>query len=567
MMHRNQTTLQTKNHLTFEEGGVMSLKRIAVFLALGLTAITLAVPFQATMQKRPARPAGQPAAKPIGMTNQDVIKLTQAKLSDDLIIAKIQQSKTRFDTSVEALVALQKAGVSERVIQAMMNPAATPEATPKPTPPTTPPARTTTNPPAPPPTSKPVETPVHKPLEAVAAGKPGTFMLRAKPTPPPPPRAAISAAPQNYGLYTERGGQLLPIGRIQTKVQLSKWRTIIATKVPFIRQKVDINIPGAHSDTRTDIARPAFYAFFPPSRDVSKFKLIHCKITGQGFDQRTVSNLSIMFSREQNQDEILCDIGPTNHKDLYRIVPREDLPSGEYSFVEGNPGAQASTNVDIIDVWDFGVDLKDDKLGISEYLDKYSLLSQGDVAFLNWSKDEAQKIVDAHAGSEDVRGSLQGWFKRQFASLGVYWVDGEFARAFARLEMLDRNLTPEQATKLAALLMDVNPDHHYVMVTLGQKLGSGRLIGANEAERRMRPFDAVLYNAKNDDVIVPAKKMEGLGGYAGVFKVTFDRAAVKGQLLTPSPDVFFEARLNQNLDLKVKFKTEQIPSKVATAMQ
>jgi hypothetical protein len=115
--------------------------------------------------------------------------------------------------------------------------------------------------------------------------------------------------------------------------------------------------------------------------------------------------------------------------------------------------------------------------------------------------------------------------------------------------------------------MEVDQNHHYVLVTLGQKIGSGRLIGANEAERRMRPFDAVLYNAKNDDIIVPAKKMEGLGGYAGVFKVTFDRAAIKGQLLNPSPDVYFEARLNQNLDLKVKFRTEQISSKLALATQ
>jgi hypothetical protein len=52
-----------------------------------------------------------------------------------------------------------------------------------------------------------------------------------------------------------------------------------------------------------------------------------------------------------------------------------------------------------------------------------------------------------------------------------------------------------------------------------------------------------------------------------VFKVTFDRAAIKGQLLNPSPDVYFEARLNQNLDLKVKFRTEQISSKLALATQ
>ncbi|HWQ32789.1 MAG TPA: hypothetical protein VNQ79_08035 [Blastocatellia bacterium] len=544
--------------------------RIIFSILLILAVFVIARPFEASMQRRgPARPQTKP--KPAALTNQDVIKLAQAKLSDDLIIAKIRQSKTNFDLSTDGLLQLKNAGVSDRVLKVMMNPAAEPEAPAQPEKTAVAPAarsRTTneTATPAKPPTQtveQPAPEPVHKVLENVAAGKPGATLIRPKPTPPPRPPAAIRSAPQNYGMYVEVNGQLKPIGRIQTKVQHSKWRSLLASRVPFVRQKIDINIPGAHSDSRFEAQRPAFYAFFPPSRDVSKFKLIHCKITGQGFDQRTVSNLSIMFSREQNQDEILCDIGPTEHKDLYRIMPREDLPSGEYSFVEGNPGAQAATNVDIIDVWDFGVDLKDDKLGVSEYLDKFSLVSKGDVAFLGWSKDEAQKIVDAHAGSEDVRGSLQGWFKRQFATLGVYWVDEQFARAFARLEMLDRNLTPEQATKLAALLMDVDQNNYYVMVTLGQKIGSGKLIGANEAERRMRPFDAVLYNAKDDDFIVPAKKMEGLGGYAAVWKVTFDRSAVKGSLLSAGPEVYFEARLNQNLDLKVKFKSEQITSKLA----
>ncbi len=546
----------------------MVCRRVISSGLLILAVFVVGHPFEAAMQKRrPARPQARP--KTAAMTNQDVIKLAQAKIGDDIIIARIRQSKTNFDFSTEALLQLKDAGVSDRVLKVMMNPAAEPEpaappdksAAPAPRPRTT--NETAPAKPSAPASAQSAPEPVHKSLEKVATGKPGATLIRPKPTPPPRPPAAVRSAPQNYGMYVEVGGQLKPIGRIQTKVQHSKWRSLLASRVPFVRQKIDINIPGAHSDSRFEAQRPAFYAFFPPSRDVSKFKLIHCKITGQGFDQRTVSNLSIMFSREQNQDEILCDIGPTDIKDLYRIMPREDLPSGEYSFVEGNPGAQASTNVDIIDVWDFGVDLKDDKLGVSAYLDKFSLVSTGDVAFLGWSKDEAQKIVDAHAGSEDVRGSLQGWFKRQFATLGVYWVDEQFARAFARLEMLDRNLTSEQATKLAALLMDVNETQYYVMVTLGQKLGSGRLIGANEAERRMRPFDAVLYNAKDDDFIVPAKKMEGLGGYAAVWKVTFDRSAVKGSLLSAGPEIYFEARLNQNLDLKVKFKSEQITSKLA----
>jgi hypothetical protein len=539
--------------------GVALLLTVAVVSAAAVSA-----------QRQPARRAPAkpgPAAQGV-MTNQDVIKLAQAKVGDDLIITKINQSRTKFDLSTDGIVKLKAAGVSDRVLAAMMNPAQ-PAAPATAAQPVAQPAGTTSKAPAraqpeaPASQPAPAADPAHAALERVAAGRPGTAFIRPKPTPPPPPRAVVRAAPPNYGMYVEQGGKLLPVGRIQTKVQHSKWRSLLATKVPFVRQKIDINIPGAHSDSRFESQRPTFYAFFPPGRDVSKFKLLHCKITGQGFDQRTVANLSIMFSREQNQDEIPCDIGPTGIDNLHRITPREDLPSGEYGFVEGSAGTQSAENVQIIDVWDFGVDLKEDKLGVSEYLDRFSLVSKGDVSFLNWSKDEAQKVVDAHAASEDVRGTMQGWFKRQFSSLGVYWVDEQFARAFARLEMFDRNLTPEQATKLAALLTDVSENQYYVLVTLGQKIGSGRLIGANEAERRMRPFDAVLYNAKDDDFIVPATKMEGLGGYAAVWKVTFEKAGVKGPVLGASPEVYFEARLNQNLDVKAKFRVEQITSKLA----
>jgi hypothetical protein len=541
--------------------GVALLLTVAVVSAAAVSA-----------QRQPARRAPAkpgPAAQGV-MTNQDVIKLAQAKVGDDLIITKINQSRTKFDLSTDGIVKLKAAGVSDRVLAAMMNPAQ-PAAPATAAQPVAQPAGTTSKAPAraqpeaPASQPAPAADPAHAALERVAAGRPGTAFIRPKPTPPPPPRAVVRAAPPNYGMYVEQGGKLLPVGRIQTKVQHSKWRSLLATKVPFVRQKIDINIPGAHSDSRFESQRPAFYAFFPPGRDVSKFKLLHCKITGQGFDQRTVANLSIMFSREQNQDEIPCDIGPTGIDNLHRITPREDLPSGEYGFVEGSAGTQSAENVQIIDVWDFGVDLKEDKLGVGEYLDRFSLVSKGDVSFLNWSKDEAQKVVDAHAASEDVRGTMQGWFKRQFSSLGVYWVDEQFARAFARLEMFDRSLTPEQATKLAALLTDVSENQYYVLVTLGQKIGSGRLIGANEAERRMRPFDAVLYNAKDDDFIVPAVKMEGLGGYAAVWKVTFEKAGVKGPVLSASPEVYFEARLNQNLDVKAKFRVEQITSKLAQA--
>ena len=47
-------------------------------------------------------------------------KLTKAKLNDDVIITKIKSSSCRFDLSTGGLIGLKEAGVSDRVIQVMM---------------------------------------------------------------------------------------------------------------------------------------------------------------------------------------------------------------------------------------------------------------------------------------------------------------------------------------------------------------------------------------------------------------------------------------------------------------
>lgn len=54
------------------------------------------------------------------MTNKDVIELAQKKLPNSLIIQKIKNSKCKFDTNTDSLLALTSAGVSEEVIMAMM---------------------------------------------------------------------------------------------------------------------------------------------------------------------------------------------------------------------------------------------------------------------------------------------------------------------------------------------------------------------------------------------------------------------------------------------------------------
>ena len=58
------------------------------------------------------------------LTNDDVIKLKNAGLPEDTIIAAIRKEAREYDTSVDGLIALKKAGVSDPVIQEILKPAA-----------------------------------------------------------------------------------------------------------------------------------------------------------------------------------------------------------------------------------------------------------------------------------------------------------------------------------------------------------------------------------------------------------------------------------------------------------
>ncbi len=54
------------------------------------------------------------------LTNADVIRMTQLKFGDSVVIAKIKASSCRFDIGMEALSKLKEAGVSDSIIQVMV---------------------------------------------------------------------------------------------------------------------------------------------------------------------------------------------------------------------------------------------------------------------------------------------------------------------------------------------------------------------------------------------------------------------------------------------------------------
>jgi hypothetical protein len=90
--------------------------RFALFLSLLLPAFVFL-----HAQDDAGGPLPTPKVAAVKMTNDAVIKLSKAGLSDDLIVQTIDAQPTDFSTDADSLVALKAAGVSDRVIQTMMN--------------------------------------------------------------------------------------------------------------------------------------------------------------------------------------------------------------------------------------------------------------------------------------------------------------------------------------------------------------------------------------------------------------------------------------------------------------
>jgi tetratricopeptide (TPR) repeat protein len=60
------------------------------------------------------------------LKNDEIIKMVQEKFPDSLVLAQIKSSSCDFDTSTDALIKLRRAGVSDSVLQAMVDASARP---------------------------------------------------------------------------------------------------------------------------------------------------------------------------------------------------------------------------------------------------------------------------------------------------------------------------------------------------------------------------------------------------------------------------------------------------------
>lgn len=238
--------------------------------------------------------AGAGAADEV-LTNDAVIAMIKAGLSEPVVIAKIQSSTKKFDLSTNGLIALKQAGVSNRVLEAML---------------------------APPPGSP----------AAVAARPPDTA----------PTLGGVRLRDRDviYHLLDGKPVELVALaGEIKTEA------------IPFAGVSSELVLKGRRATVRIVEPQPVFLSAYPATDAV----LVRLE-PGRRKDDRNLKVaggggywvISVRTGvRDKDRIEVVSE---RNEHGLYRVTPKEPLSPGEYGFIVFAPGAGAAK------VFDFGRD-------------------------------------------------------------------------------------------------------------------------------------------------------------------------------------------------------------------
>jgi hypothetical protein len=261
------------------------------------------------------------------MTNDQVVSLVNAGLNSTIIVNKIRTSKSNFDTSTDTLIKLKKAGISDEIINTM--------------------------------------------LEAK-----GGFTSNAMSENPVKTKAADPndpKSPHSFGIYLfeEKNGvrkmmQLEPNVSAQNRTD-----GLLAAKfTPFGLGKVKIkaNLPGVAANLQLNEARPIFYFYLDaksgglnissgiPS-STNEFALVRFKLRK---DDReiTLSRANSYAVKGGLLDEFVVPFTSENlGNGVFRVTPTADLKNGEYAFLIINSGESNTGTAVGAKFFDFGVKL------------------------------------------------------------------------------------------------------------------------------------------------------------------------------------------------------------------
>jgi hypothetical protein len=298
---------------------MVTLKRYISGLAAYLVILLLIVPIMAA-----AEGAQTTGAAPL--TNDDIIKLVQLKFGDNVVVAKIKSSPCKFDTSMDALAKLKAAGVSDAVMQAMMEPGA----------------------PASPNSSAAPAGPPPDPNNPSAEHDAGIYYVRQNPG----GRCMTQLEPTAYS-GTKSGGMFT--SAMTYGIAKAKWKAIVR---------------GEKSSIRTSESRPTFYFYFEQRKGTLSNSGAWMAWFG-GLSSPNQFTLARFESKKSDRELVVGEFGAwggstgTRSKDvvdfdfekiapgIYKIAPRDDMQPGEYCFFY--TGQNNSMGMGGGNLFDFGI--------------------------------------------------------------------------------------------------------------------------------------------------------------------------------------------------------------------
>jgi len=230
------------------------------------------------------------------LTNDSVIQMIKAGLPEAVVIAKIKSTATKFDLKTDSLVSLKKAGVSDKVLEAM-----------------------------------------------VAAGSGSAPTTGAMPA-PPAPAVAAGALKNTDVIYQLVGGKY---------VEMFATSANLETNMAFFQSKSEVVLEGRKAQYRTTEKQPVFLSTYS-STDAP---LVRLK-PGDDHNDRNLkigSGAFMPFGGTQkmgvrNEDKIPVTI-ERDPRGFYKVTPSAALPPGEYGFILATGFGAGSGKI-----YDFGVD-------------------------------------------------------------------------------------------------------------------------------------------------------------------------------------------------------------------
>jgi len=225
------------------------------------------------------------------LNNDSIIKMVKAELSDDVIVTTINASPGAYDTSPDGLIALKQAGVSDKVIAALVA-KSTPATSDSPTSDATP------------------STPD-----------------RSAPSAPLPPGVGIVGA-----YYKDSGGNWQPL---PSEVVIFQSGGLVKHVASAGLVKEDLNGLVGGMRSRLVVSTPiTFILHVPQGRTASDYELVRLHVVGNNRQFQSVAGGLIHESSSGSiRDEIdfsSTQIGPS----AYQIVLNNGLGNGEFGFLE-----------------------------------------------------------------------------------------------------------------------------------------------------------------------------------------------------------------------------------------